>query len=102
MVTFLMISRHAPADCPMNNEKVKKTYFALAEKIGELTKKHGVKDVGSWVAMPEHLIVWVFEAPTSEAFQKFLMEPDMMKWIANNTTEIKMAMTLHETMKLLK
>jgi hypothetical protein len=30
------------------------------------------------------------------------MEPDMMKWIANNTTEIKMAMTLEESMKLLK
>jgi len=37
-----------------------------------------------------------------EAFQKFSMEPEMLQWMNYNTTEIKVAMTLEESMKLLK
>ena len=37
-----------------------------------------------------------------EAFQKFAMEPEMLQWMNYNTTEIKVAMTLEESMKLLK
>lgn len=86
----------------MNNEKAKKMSAEVAGKLGKLTKKHGIKNVGSWTVIPEHLIFMVFDAPISDAFRKFAMEPDMMKRIANNTTEIKMAMTLEESMKLLK
>jgi len=41
-------------------------------------------------------------APSSEALQEFSMEPDMAKWMAWNTSEIKLAMGLEESMKLLK
>jgi hypothetical protein len=30
------------------------------------------------------------------------MEPDMAKWMARNTSEIKLAMSLEESLKLLK
>jgi hypothetical protein len=52
--------------------------------------------------IPEHLTFQVYEAPSFEAFQKFAMEPEIMKWTAINTSDIKLAMTLEESMKLLK
>lgn len=102
MPTFLIISRHSPENCPMNNEKMKTLTLELPSKLGGLEKKHGIKRVGVWTVIPEHLLVWVYEAPTSEALQEFSMEPEMVKWMSWNTSEIKLAMSLEESMKLLK
>jgi hypothetical protein len=40
--------------------------------------------------------------PSSDALQEFLLEPEMVKWMAWNTSEIKLAMNLEESLKLLK
>ena len=101
MPTFLMISRHSPENCPLNNEKMKKITLELPEKLGSLEKKHGLKRVGVWTVIPEHLTVWVYEAPSSESLQVFSMETDIVKWMAWNTSEIKLAMSLEESIKLL-
>ena len=85
----------------MNNEKMKAMTLALPAKLVGLEKKHGVKRVGAWTVVPEHLLVWVYEAPSSDALQEFSMEPEMVKWMAWNTSEIKLAMSLEESMKLL-
>ena len=74
----------------------------LPGKLGELEKKHGVRRVGAWTVVPEHLLIWVYEAPSADALQKFSMEPEMVKWMAWNTSEIKLAMSLEESLKLLK
>jgi len=97
-----MISKHSPESCPMNNEKAKKISVEVAGKLEKLTKKHALKMTGSWTVIPERTMFLFFEALTSDAFQKFAIEPDMMKWIAANTTEIKMAMTLEESIKILR
>ncbi len=55
-----------------------------------------------WTVIPEHLLIWVYEAPSSEALQKFSMEQDIVKWMTWNTSEIKLAMSLEESMQLLK
>jgi hypothetical protein len=102
MPTFLIISRHSPENCPLNNEKMKKITLDLPEKLGDLEKKHDIKRIGVWTVIPEHLTVWVYEAPSSESLQKFSMEPDMIKWMAWNTNEIKLAMSLEESIKLLR
>jgi hypothetical protein len=102
MPIFLIISRHSPENCPMNNEKMKRITLELPEKLGGLEKKHGIERVGVWTVIPEHLLVWVYEAPSSELLQKFSMEPEIAKWMAWNTSEIKLAMSLEESMKLLK
>jgi hypothetical protein len=102
MPTFLIISRHSPENCPINNEKMKKLTLELPDKLGGLEKKHGIKRVGVWTVIPEHLLVWVYEAPSSESLQEFSMDPEMVKWMAWNTSEIKLAMSLEESMKLLK
>jgi hypothetical protein len=102
MPTFLIISRHSPENCPLNNEKMKSMTLELPGKLVGLEKKHGVKRVGAWTVIPEHLLVWVYEAPSSEALQKFAIEPELLKWMDWNTSEIKLAMGLEESMKLLK
>jgi hypothetical protein len=102
MPTFLIISRHSPENCPLNNEKMKTMTLELPSKLTALEKKHGIKRIGAWTVVPEHLLVWVYEAPSSEALQKFSMERELLKWMAFNTSEIKLAMSLEESMKLLK
>jgi hypothetical protein len=61
-----------------------------------------VKRIGAWTVVPEHLSIWVYEAPSSDALQKFSMEPEIVKWMAWNTSEIKLAMSPEESLKLLK
>jgi hypothetical protein len=102
MPIFLIISRHSAENCPLNNEKMKAMTLALPAKLGGLEKKHGVKRVGAWTVVPEHLLIWIYEALSSDALQEFSMEPEIIKWMAWNTSEIKLAMSLEESMKLLK
>ena len=101
MAIFLIISRHSAENCPLNNEKVKVITLELPDKLGGLEKKHGVKRIGAWTVIQEHLVIWVYEAPSSEALQNFSMEPEIVKWMAWNTSEIKLAMSFEESMKLL-
>ncbi|MGD0159617.1 MAG: hypothetical protein ABSB89_04900 [Candidatus Bathyarchaeia archaeon] len=102
MPIFLIISRHSAENCPLNNEKMKNMTLELPAKLVGLEKKHRVKRIGAWTVVPEHLLIWVYEAPSSDALQEFSMEPEMVKWMAWNTSEIKLAMSLEESMKLLR
>jgi len=102
MPLFLKIARHSAESCPMHNEKVKKITADLMSKLGQLTKKYGIKVVGGWTSMPEHLLVMVYDAPSMEAMLKLTMEPEVIDWLGYNTSEIKPVMTLEESMKLLK
>ncbi len=38
MPTFLIVSRHSPENCPMNNEKMKQITLELPEKLVGLEK----------------------------------------------------------------
>ena len=100
---FLQISTHPPESCPMHNEKIMKIYKALMAKPDSYwKKKYGVKMIGGWTALPQHLQVMVFEAPNMEAMQKAGMEPEMMAWFGYNTTQLMPVMTLEEANKLMK
>jgi hypothetical protein len=99
---FFIIARHSPENCPMNNEKAKKMAVEIREKLPEIAKKYKVKIVGNWTVAPEHVIYMVFEVDSYDAYLKISMEPLILKWIANNTSEIKMAMAAEESMKLLR
>lgn len=101
MAIFLIISRHSPENCPLNNKEMKEITLQLPEKLGDLEKKHGIKRIGAWTVIPEHLTVWVYEAPSSERLLEFSMEETMVKWMSWNTSEIKLAMSLEESMKFL-
>ena len=74
----------------------------MADKLGELTTKHGVTLVGHWSVRFEHLTLRVYEAPSFETFQEFIMEPEIMKWMKYTTVEVKMAMNFDETLQLIQ
>jgi len=102
MVTCLLVWRHTAADCPAHNEKSRKSMAEFMSKAAELDAKHGVKVVGSWVVHSEHLMVQVCEAPSFEAMQAFSMEPESMSLMNWSTMELKAAMTLEETWKMVQ
>jgi len=99
---FLQISKHSIESCPMHNEKVKKVYADSYAKMGQLMKKHGIKMIGGWAAMMEHLFVGVCEAPTMDAVVKFSMEPEIMSLNLYTETVVQPVLTLEEAMKLMK
>ena len=74
-------------------------YFSKQEG---LLKKHGIKELGSWTVIGEHLMVSVYEAPSSDALLKFLMEPEYAAVSAFETMEVRMAVSNEEIAKMLK
>jgi len=102
MPIFLVISRHSPENCPMFNEKARKVYIEYLSKLDGLMKKHGIKNLGGCGVPTEHLSVGMAEAPSLEAFQKLGMEPEILAMSAYETAEVKVAMGMEESMKMLK
>jgi len=101
MPVFMSISKHAPENCPAFSEKHRKSTIELLDKMENLTKKHGVKFLGSWTDFPQHLIYMVFEG-SFDAVQKLWMEPVMMGWLSWNTIESKTVLTMEEVSAMLK
>jgi len=102
MPTFLLISRHTPENCPMNNEKKRKANLTYFNKMDAWSKKYKVKMVGAWSVPNEHLNFLVFEAPSLEAFQKHRMEPEAQAVTATETYEIKIVINKEEILKMLR
>jgi len=86
----------------MHNEKAKKVFQDFMSKMGRITKRHGIRVVGAWASMPEHLMVIVYDVPNTEAMLKFQAEPDVMEWLSYQTTEIRPVRTVEEAMKFVK
>jgi hypothetical protein len=59
------------------------------------------KMVGGWNVLSEHLTVQVLEAPSFGAMHVFSMEPENMAISTWNTMEVKVAITLEDTMKMM-
>ena len=98
----MMSAKHSPENCPLNNEKAKKMYEEFMGNIDDLAKKYGVKILGSWTSMNEHLMVMVYEG-SYQALDKLTMEPAIIKMVAiQDTCEIKTVTTMEESMKVLK
>ncbi len=102
MATFVMIATHSPTDCAMHNEKSAKIVADWMRKTPELEAKHGVKPVGSWVVPTEHLTLLVFEAPSAEAAQAYMMEPEAIAMSYWQTMEVKPAITMEEMMQMMQ
>jgi len=102
MPTFLLISRHTPENCPMNNEKKRKANLAYFAKWDAWPKKYKAKMVGAWSVPNEHLNFLVIEAPSLEAFQKLRMEPEARAVAATETIEIKIVINKEEILKMLR
>ena len=102
MSHFVMISRHSAESCPMNNGKTRQIAMEAMSALPDLAKKYGIKIVGGWSVNPEHLLIQVFDAMNLDSLLQFSMEPSLLKWWSFNTSEIKPATTLEETLKLIR
>lgn len=102
MPIFLLIHRHSPENCSMFNNEARKIHLDLVEKLEAILKKHGIKMLGSWFALSEHTIYDVYDAPSLEAFEKMAHEPEIVKWSAYNTVEIKLVTPHEEAWEMLK
>ena len=102
MATFLAMSKHAPDKCPMFNETTKRVYAKWFSTVAENYRKHGVKLIGGWTVHGEHLNFWVVDAPSLEALQALMMEPDILALSAIETMEFKVAMNMEEVAKMMQ
>jgi len=102
MPTFLLINHHSPDNCWRFNKEARKVHLDLCEKLEALLKKYEIKLLGCWFALLEHIMYEVYEAPSLEAFEKMAQEPEIVKWSAYNTVEIKLVSPLEEVTKILK
>ena len=94
--------RGSPENNPVFNEKARKVTMELMAKVDGLRKKHGIKNLGWWIVPNEHLTILVDEAPSLDAFQKLLMEPEFIAMTAYYSIETKVAITPEEVMKMMK
>lgn len=102
MLIFVQIAKHSPENCPIFNEEANETIRNATEKQEELASKHDVKMVGAWIVHSEHSIYEVWEAPSFEDFQKFMMEPEMAAVCEYVTLEVKPAMSIQKAGEILK
>jgi hypothetical protein len=100
MPLYLSIQQHSPESCPVNNEKTKKLAIAYFSKQEQLTRKHGVKIVGAWHSMEDHTVAIVFEVKSVEAMQEFMMEPEVLNFMAYQTSHTRLVTTMEEAAKL--
>jgi hypothetical protein len=98
----MMVATHAPESCPALNAKYRAQTLAWFEKIGDLYKKYGIKDIGFWTDHPAHTIYSVYDAPSIEANIALMMEPLMHAMLEFQTMRIFPVMTGEETYKIIK
>ncbi len=102
MPTIVVISRHSPENCFLFNEKAKKVRMKFLSKADGLSKKHGIKVLGSGTVIKEHIAVVVYEAASLEAYEKYSMEPEVLALSAYETVEAKTAVGREEVAKMLR
>ncbi len=102
MPIVIAMVRHSPENCAMFNTEARKATLSMMAQLEALLKKYGIKVLGAWAVSNEHLIIWVVEFPTLDAMEQFLNEPVMVKEMAFNTVEIKIATKLEDRTKELQ
>lgn len=99
---FLTTARHTPESCPQHNEAARNAYNQFYAKLNELMQKNGIKMVGGWVSLPEHLIVFVFDVADPATMIGFMREPEMVEWASYQVLENRPVRMFDEAMTLLK
>ena len=94
---FVAITEHSPAQCPGSSKEAFDVVAASMPHMPELEKKHGVKNLGTYIMMGSHKNIIVMDAPSYDAAEMVLLESKLMSW---NTIELAQARTPEEAMAL--
>jgi len=65
---------HPAASCPIFNDEVKKRYREGVARREELAKKYKIRVLTACVAVLEHVIFYVVEAPSQSAVEGYFTE----------------------------
>jgi len=65
-------------------------------------KKHETKFIGGWTIPEEHVVLWIVESPSFEAYQNLEMEPAILALSEFNVSETKLLTSMEESMKFLQ
>lgn len=82
---FVAICQHLPRDCPASNREILELIMDTQSKIPDIEKRHGLKNLGTYVLHSSHRQILVLDAPNHEAVEAALIESNVLLW---NTVEI--------------
>ncbi len=99
MPYFLQITRHAPADCPVHNEKTRRKVLELSANLDAECKRYRIKLVGAWSSYLDHTTYIVWEAPDINTIECFGMGSG---WPALASSEAKHMVDLKEAVERIK
>ena len=74
MPIYALNMTHAAVSCPIFNEEVRKKYREAIAKREEVARKHNVRVLVACVAVFEHIIFHVLEAPSQSAVEEYVRE----------------------------
>lgn len=100
MATILCIAKDQVQNCTLFNAQSAKVLSDWFAKAPEINQKYGIKMLANCTVVSEHLSIMIFEAPSLDAFQRAIMEPEYFALNKIGTWEFKLALSGEETMKL--
>ena len=91
MPKYVVISNHPPNSCPSSHTKLRERNQNLPADIQPLLQKHGIKPEVIVHLDPGHKVLWVLEAPSSEAVRDMIYDGALQQW---NDFEFYMASSM--------
>ena len=71
------------------------------DKLSELMKNHESRFIGGWTIPEEHLVFWIVESPSFEAYQNLGREPEIRALYSFTVSETKVLTELQDVDSLL-
>ena len=96
MPVYAVNMTHPAASCPIFNDEVKKRYREGVARREELAKKYKIRVLTACVAVLEHVIFYVVEAPSQSAVESYFTE---MGFAFYNNIAIREVQLLEEAWK---
>jgi hypothetical protein len=96
---YMVVATHGPDTCAGFVEEAKQKMRAMAPRMEEIAKAHGVTMKGAWTAMVAHTTFMLVDAPGGHTIQDFVAELELQAW---NTIVMYPVETLQEAMQKVK
>ena len=80
MPKYVVISSHPPNSCPSGNKTLREVGKNLGKDLPPMMQKHNIKPEVMLHLDPGHKVLWVVEAPTSEAVRDFVYDSGLGTW----------------------
>src|SRR5437016_8037443 len=77
---FVIITEHPPELCPMSNAKIRELATEGAKKMPSLAQKLGINIIAANVFGPDHVVLFVVEAPDIDVAREFIVHSRFIQW----------------------